>query len=101
MSVAAKVALMRETRGAVGLGLALRTVGLARSTWYYQPHRRQAYAARYADLQRPLERIARAHPEYGYRRTTTELEERLSRVVNEKVVRRRSEERRVGKECRL
>lgn len=86
--MAAKVALIRETRGAGGLGLALRTVGLARSTWYYQPHRVPAYAARYADLERPLERIARAHPEYGYRRTTTELEARLGRVVNEKVVRR-------------
>ena len=86
--MAAKVAPVRASRGDAGLGLALHAVGLARSTWYYQQHRRPAYAARYAVLQRPLEHIARAHPEYGYRRTTTELEELLSRVVNEKVVRR-------------
>ncbi len=86
--MAAKVALVREVEGAVGLGLALRTIGLARSTWYYQPHRAPPYERRYASLQQPLERIARAHPEYGYRRSTTELEELLGRVVNQKVVRR-------------
>ena len=86
--MAAKVALIREVHGVVGLGVALRTLELARSTWYYQQHRAPPYAARYALLQRPLERIARAHPEYGYRRTTTELEELLGRVVNQKVVRR-------------
>ena len=86
--MAAKVALIHETRADAGLTLALRTVGLARSTWYYQQHRGLAYAGRYAALQRPLERIARAYPEYGYRRTTTELTERLGRVVNAKVVRR-------------
>jgi hypothetical protein len=35
-----------------------------------------------------LEHIARAHPEYRYRRTATELEALLSRVVDDKVVRR-------------
>ena len=86
--MAAKVALVREVQEWAGLSLALRTIGLARSTWYYQPHRRPPYAARYAGYQPPLERIARAYPEYGYRRTTTELEAVLGRVVNEKVVRR-------------
>lgn len=88
MSVAAKVALVREVQETTSLGLALRILGLARSTWYYQPQRVPPYEARYASLQRPLEQIARAHPEYGYRRTTTELEEALGRVVNQKVVRR-------------
>ena len=86
--MAAKVALIREVQETGGLGLALRTLGLARSTWYYQPHRVPPYAARYASLRRSLEQIARAHPAYGYRRTTTELEELLGRVVNRKVVRR-------------
>jgi hypothetical protein len=31
----------------------------------------QPYEARYHALRAPLERMARAHPEYGYRRTTT------------------------------
>ena len=86
--MAAKVALLREVQGTAGLGLALRTIGLARSTWYYQQHRAPPYEARYASLQQPLGRIARAHPEYGYRRATTELAELLGRVVNQKVVRR-------------
>ncbi len=86
--MAAKVALIREVQGVVGLGVALRTLELGRSTWYYQQHRVPPYEARYASLRRPLEQIARAHPEYGYRRTTTELEDVLGRVVNQKVVRR-------------
>jgi putative transposase len=86
--VAAKVTLVRDVHGWAGLSLALRTIGLARATWYYQRHRRPAYAVRYAALQAPLARIARQHPEYGYRRTTTDLEELLGHVVNQKVVRR-------------
>lgn len=86
--MAAKVALLREVPTGGGLGLALRVVGLARSTWYYQRHGAAPYDVRYAALQRPLEQIARAHPAYGYRRTTTELADALGRVVNQKVVRR-------------
>ena len=86
--MAAKVALVRAVQETAGLGLALRTLGLARSTWYYQELRRPPYATRYAELRQPLERIARAYPEYGYRRTTAELETVLGRVVNQKVVRR-------------
>jgi hypothetical protein len=48
----------------------------------------QPYEARYPALRAPLERIARAHPEYGYRRTTTELREAHGLAVNHKVVRR-------------
>lgn len=46
MSVAARVELLHETRGAAGLGLTLRTVGLARSTRYDQQHRMPPFAAR-------------------------------------------------------
>ena len=86
--MAAKVALVRAVQETAGLGLTLQTLGLARSTWYYQARRRPPYATRYADFRQPLERIARAYPEYGYRRVTTELEAVLGRVVNQKVVRR-------------
>ncbi|CAN5809684.1 hypothetical protein BH20GEM1_BH20GEM1_14290 [soil metagenome] len=65
----------------------LSALDLARSTWYYQP-KRQSYVRRHAALKLPLEKIARAHPEYGYRRTTAELRSRLRRLVNQKVVRR-------------
>jgi hypothetical protein len=67
--VARKVALVQSVRRGWGLGPALAAVGLARATWYY--HRQQApecYAARHAHLRAPLERIALAHPDYGYRR---------------------------------
>lgn len=86
--MAAKVALVQEAQGAFGLGPALAAVGLARSTWYYRGRHPEPYAARHAALRPPLERIARAHPEYGYRRTTTELRAVLGRRVNQKVVRR-------------
>jgi transposase InsO family protein len=86
--VATKVALVRGVQRTFGLGPALAAVGLARSTWYYRRREGVSYAGRYAALRAPLERIARAHPDYGYRRTTTELREVEDRVVNQKVVRR-------------
>ncbi|MBI2537697.1 MAG: transposase [Gemmatimonadetes bacterium] len=86
--MATKVALVQGVRRACGLGPALAAVGLARSTWYYRQQAPHSYAVRHAALRAPLERIARAHPEYGYRRTTTELREAAHLVVNQKVVRR-------------
>lgn len=86
--MATKVALVQGVVRTFGLGPALAAVGLARSTWYYQGQARPAYAERYARLRAPLERIARAHPDYGYRRTTTELREGEGHLVNQKVVRR-------------
>ncbi|MGE5287803.1 MAG: integrase core domain-containing protein [Micromonosporaceae bacterium] len=86
--MATKVTLVQDVRRAFGLGPALAAVGLARSTWYAHQHASPPYAVRYAALRAPLERIARAHPDYGYRRTTTELCEAEDVVVNQKVVRR-------------
>ncbi len=82
------MSLVRQVAGHVGLGPALRALGLARSTWYYRVRHPRPYEARYAALRAPLERIARTHPEYGYRRTATELREGLGIRVNHKVVRR-------------
>ena len=87
MSVAAKVALVEGTRAEFGLNAALCALGLSRSTWYYQAER-QTYGEKYEHLRGALEAIAREHPEYGYRRTTTELQEVYDEPVNEKVVRR-------------
>ena len=86
--MATKVALVQGVQGTVELGAALAAVGLARSTWYYRQQERVSYAERYAALRTPLERIARVHPDYGYRRTTTELREAEALVLNQKVVRR-------------
>ncbi len=83
--MAAKATLVREVQAEFGLGPALAALGLPRSTWYYQASR-ATYEERHADLRRPLEAIARQHPEYGYRRAKSELDARVGRAVNRKVV---------------
>ena len=88
MSTTQKVMLVRTSVPQCGLRLALDTVGLPRTTWYYYQRRRQDYAAKYRHLQRPLEAIARAHPEYGYRRATVELRATWGHDINHKVVQR-------------
>src|SRR5213593_547240 len=88
MSTTAKVELVRSVQAEFGLAPALAVLGLPRATWYYRAVQCAGYEDRHARLRAPLERIARQHPEYGYRRTTTELRERLGQPVNEKVVRR-------------
>jgi putative transposase len=87
LSRAVRVALVQQVQGTFGLGLALAALGVPRSTWYYR-QQRVSYGERYAALRAPLEQIARRHPAYGYRRATTELEGRVGRRVNHKVVRR-------------
>jgi transposase InsO family protein len=87
MSTEQKVALVRGVEAEFGLRPALDVLSLSRSTWYYQSGRR-SYADKYAHLRESLESIATAHPEYGYRRVTTELREVHDSVTNHKVVRR-------------
>lgn len=53
----------------------LRVLHVAKSTWHYAQTKR-SYAEKYEFIREPLLDIARQHPEYGYRRTTTELSER-------------------------
>jgi putative transposase len=86
--VDARVELAREARDEFGLAPTLAALGLARSTWYHRVDHPRPYEERHADLRAPLERIAREHPEYGYRRATTELAERLGVAVNRKLVQR-------------
>lgn len=88
MSVTAKVQLVEHIQAVAGLAAALRVLELPRSTWYYRAQHPRPYEERHAALRAPLERIARTHPDYGYRRTTTELCEQLDRPINQKVVRR-------------
>ena len=61
-------------------------VGLSKSTWY-DAQRKISDDDRYGYLRKPLMEIAEAHPEYGYRRTTSELHDRGFHV-NHKVVER-------------
>ena len=88
MSTQQKVSLVSEVRSCFGLGPPLRLLALPRSTWYYQQAYRRSDEEKYRHLRTPLETIARAHSEYGYRRTTTELHEAYGQVVNHKVVQR-------------
>jgi len=89
MSVAQKLDLARGAAEDHPIGVVLSALELARATWYYHDGRKaRSYEERYAELRAPLEAIAREHSGYGYRRTTTELSERLGRPVNHKVVRR-------------
>jgi putative transposase len=61
-------------------------LGLAKSTWHYAQSK-ERYEERYSHLREPLMEIARQHPEYGYRRTTSELAD-LGYAVNHKVIQR-------------
>jgi hypothetical protein len=88
MTTAEKVARVAAVQADFGLAPALAAVDLPRATWYYQQRSVRPYAERYADLRGPLEAIARAHPGYGYRRMTVELQQAYRRPVNHKVVQR-------------
>lgn len=87
MTTSQKVALVHEVEGSVSVGVALSVVDLSPSTWYYQAGRRP-YEAKHEALKVPLLKIASAFPEYGYRRSTDELSERVGHRVNHKVVQR-------------
>jgi putative transposase len=88
MSTTAKVELVQSVQAEFGLAPALTVLGMPRATWYYRAAHPHGYEDRHAHLRRPLEQIACDHPEYGYRRTTTELRARVGVKINEKVVRR-------------
>jgi putative transposase len=81
-----KIALVERQGSEYGVNRCLAALKLSKSTWHYR-RQRQAYEDRYSFLKRPLLRIARQHPEYGYRRATTELQE-TAYPVNHKVVQR-------------
>lgn len=88
MTTERKVELVQSARADFGLTPALAALSLPRSTWHYWFSQRQSYEEKYADLKAPLEQIAREHPEYGYRRTSTELQEVYEQAVGEEVVRK-------------
>ena len=88
MSTEQKVALASQAKANYGLPAVLAAVEFPRSTWYYHRRCKQSYMEKYAHLREPLERIARDHHEYGYRRTTPELRESFGHKINHKVVQR-------------
>ncbi len=88
MTIETKTRLVDEAREHFGVSAALRALSLSRSTYYYQSGR-QSYETKYAHLRAHLEAVAHAHPEYGYRRATTQLiARRKGKVTGEKVVQR-------------
>jgi len=82
------VALVQAAREQFGLTPALSVLDLPRSTWHYHQAYRKSYTEKYGHLRQPLETIARKHPEYGYRRTLSELRASYGEFPNHKVVQR-------------
>jgi transposase InsO family protein len=85
LTITEKVQLVEQAHAEFGLGSALATVGLASSTWYHR-RRQISYEQKHSRLRAPLLGIAEQYPEYGYRRATDELSERLGAPINRKVV---------------
>ena len=83
-----KVTLVETAKDTHGLNLALATIDLPKSTWYYHQKHEVAYEEKYADLFPILEEIARDHPEYGVPRIMPELRQEHHIDVNHKVVER-------------
>jgi len=77
-----KVTLVETAKDTYGLNLALATIDLPKSTWYYHQKHKVAYEEKYADLFPILEEIARAHPEYGVPRIMPELRDEHHIDVN-------------------
>lgn len=88
MTTKQRVDLVEKAQEEYGLAPALKAVELPKSTWYYHQKEKVSYAAKYAHLRPLLEKIARQHPEYGYRRTTKELRNTYQEIINHKVVQR-------------
>jgi putative transposase len=70
-----------------GVNVSLKALGLSKGTWHYRGRIQQAYTEKHAALRAPLQETAVKHPEYGYRKVTTELKE-SGWQVNHKVVQR-------------
>jgi transposase InsO family protein len=83
-----KVKLVEEMWEEHGLASVLAAVDLPKPTWYYHRRQKVSYEAKHGHLRPLLERIAREHPEYGYRRTAVELREVYGWGGNHKVVQR-------------
>jgi transposase InsO family protein len=88
MTTEQKVALVKSVTDTYGLNLALVSVDLPKSTWYYHEKNKVDYEEKYAYLRPILEEIARGHPEYGVPRIMPELREQHKVDVNHKVVER-------------
>lgn len=73
-----------QCKATYGLNRVLEAVRLSKSTWYYA-RQRQTYEDKYSHLRKPLIQVAKAHPEYGIDRTTSELHD-SGIHINHKVI---------------
>jgi putative transposase len=86
LSTEDKVKIVSEVKQEYGLNMALRVIGLPKSTWYYQRKNKQCYKEKYSHLKPTIEKIIEEYPEYGYPRIKVELKEEYGKVVNHKVL---------------
>jgi len=56
-----------------GLNQSLAAMSVSKGTWHYRQRIRVLYTEKYKELRRPLMKIARQHPHYGYRKVAKEL----------------------------
>jgi hypothetical protein len=70
-----KIELVGKFKDKYRFNRVINILGLTKSTWHYTQNK-QKYEERFGHLREPLMEIARDHPQYGYRRTTSELAER-------------------------
>jgi putative transposase len=82
-----KVSFVESVRDEYPLTVALSVAELPKSTWYYHQRYKVSVDEKYAHLRPILEKIAREHPEYGYRRTQKELAEAYGYVHSKELVR--------------
>ncbi len=81
------MAFVDSVRDEYSLTVALSAAELPKSTWYYHQKHKVSLDEKYAHLRPILEKIARQHPEYGYRRTQKELAEVYGYVHGKELVR--------------
>jgi putative transposase len=82
--VSEKVNLVEKYGAEYGVNRSLKVLNLSKGTWHYNLNKLK-YEERYSFLKKPMLKIAQNHPDYGYRRSTTELNE-SDYPVNRKVV---------------
>lgn len=82
-----KLSLASAIGAAYPMRLVLAVLQLPRSTWYYQ-RKQPDYEQKWQHLRAPLEKIARRHAAYGYRRARIELRETYGQAHSGKLIQR-------------
>lgn len=86
MTVAEKLNLVEKYGSEYGINRTLAALHLSKGTWHYHTSKMK-YEERYHYLKDDMLDMAGNHPDYGYRRATTELQD-MGYQINHKVVQR-------------